>query len=118
EVDGFRGVLPSTRHARAEVFQRLDLHPRIVLLPRRYAPREQVGGEELRERGGDGFDERALAHQLDVGIAGEAHPWEHARTALHVLALEADPVGQAQPQLEPAFALALSIMVADPPRPQ
>src|SRR5206468_2046899 len=46
------------------------------------------------------------------------HPREHARTALHVLALEADPVGQAQPQLEPAFALALSIMVADPPRPQ
>ena len=46
--------------------------------------------------------QRALAHQRHVAVAGEAHARQHAPAARHLLAVEADRLGEPQPQREPA----------------
>ena len=88
-----------------------------MLLPRQHAPGHEIGREELGQRGGHGLDEAALAHELDVGVAGEAHAGQDGAAARHVLAVEADTGGQAQPQLEPALARLGAVVIVDPADP-
>ena len=56
----------------------------------------------------------ALAHQLDVAVAGEAHARQaRERQLAHLLAVEPHALGQAQPEREAALALLLAVVVAD-----
>ena len=51
---------------------------------------------------------------IDVGVAGEADAGQDGPAARHLLAVEADPVGQTQPEVEPRLAPRLvAVVVAD-----
>src|SRR5262245_6130910 len=117
EVDRLERVLPRARRARPEVLEGVAADPRVVALPRQHATGHQIGREELGERRCHGLEQRALPHQLDVPVAREAHAGEDRAAARHLPAVEAHALGQPEPQLEPALARRVAVVIPDASNP-
>src|SRR3989442_11041934 len=117
DVHRLLGVPAGPRQSRTKVGQHLRAHPRIVPLPGQNALGQEVGSKELRERGGHRLDQASLADQLDVGVAREAPPGEDRAVARHLLAVEANAVGQSQPELESPLARLGAVVIVNPADP-
>ena len=75
------------------------------------------GGEQLRQAGRDRLDERLLAHEMDVGLDREFRRRQRAFLAHHVVAVEAETVGEDEPALDAALVLAEAVVVGDAMEP-
>ena len=117
-VDGLFRVAARSRHARPEILEHVAAHPRVVTFPGEHALLHQVRREELGERGGHRLHEASLPHELDVTVAGEADPGEHRPTARDLVAIEAHPRGQPEPELEPAVLGVVVLDAVDPHAPE
>ena len=104
-LQGVFRVARGLREAGAEVGQTGGVDPGVQALERGEAFRHQVGGEELRKRGGHGLDPRAGAGEVDVGVHGEPDPGDHVPVVPHLFARQADSLAQAQPGLYAALLL-------------
>ena len=118
EVDRLERVLAGSRHPGPEVRQHLGAHPGVVTLPGLDPLRHEVRREEFGQRRGDRLDQAALADQLHVAVACEAHARQDGAAARHLLPVEPDALGQAEPERETALALLLAVVVLDPPDPR
>ena len=67
--------------------------------------------EQLGQRGGHRLQQRALAHEIDVGLDGEARGRQRALHGDHVGAVEAQRVGEHQPALDAALLAAGAVMI-------
>ena len=80
-----------------------------------------LGREQLGQRGGDRDDERLLDDEAHVGFDGEDGGGQGAPPRHHVLAVEAEAVGQHEPALDAAGVLAKAVVLehaVDPVAPQ
>ena len=70
-----------------------------------------AGREQLGERGCDAFQHTAVAHEVEVGVAGETGARQDALGGLHILPRQAQSVGEAEPALNAAFVFADAVMI-------
>src|SRR3546814_15648063 len=68
--------------------------------------------EQLGERRGDGLQQRALAHEMHIGLHREARRRQDAGAGDHIGALEADALGQQQPAPDAALVASHSLGAA------
>src|SRR5207248_4202343 len=57
--------------------------------------------------------QRHLLHELDVGVAGEAHSGEDMGEARHLVGVEPDAFRQSQPEREAALPGAIAVVIVD-----
>ncbi len=69
------------------------------------------GREQLGQRGGHRLQQRALAHEVDVGFHREARARQRTLPGDDVGAIEAQRVGQHQPALDAALLAAVAVVV-------
>ena len=60
-------------NSRTEVLQRGMIDPGIMLSPGRHTLRHDIRGEELSQRGSDGFHDRRISYECHIVVAGESH---------------------------------------------
>ena len=73
--------------------------------------------EKFGERRGDGLQQRAVPHEMHIGVHGEARLGQDQRGAFHDRAIKANPLGQLEPALDAAGLAAVTVMILDPPPP-
>src|SRR2546430_16556115 len=121
ELDRLVRVLPRAGRRRREIIQHVVGDPRIVPLPGQDTPGHEVWGEEFGQRRCDGLDETALAHELNVPVAGEAHAGKHRAARRHFLTINTHTAGHPQPELQSPLAGDIAVVTSDaavynPPR--
>ncbi len=90
----------------------------IVILQQTFDPLgDDLGREHLGEARGDGFEQRAVADKIDIGVDREAGCRQQPCGRDHIFAIEAEPVGQPQPARDPTGVLAFTVMVDDASAP-
>src|ERR1700730_3602611 len=115
------GVLVHECHGELSVFRRLrQTHleiiqsaskPRIVLPKFLHAQRDQVAGKQLGQRRGHGFEQRAVSHDIEIFIHGEARSWKGTLSCASFFRVETGCFGKFQPTFNAAFAMDVAIMV-------
>ena len=113
EAQALGGVARRLLRAAAEVAQAGGVDPRVVLLEGGDAGLHDVAGEELGERRGDALEQVVGLDEAPRSRRRRAHAGQHVREALDLAALEADGLGQREPELEPAAALLVAVVVVD-----
>ena len=73
--------------------------------------------EQFGERGGDGFEQRFLAHEMHIGFDRESRRRQQPAQRHDVIAVEAEPVGELEPARDAAFALALAVVIDEAAAP-
>src|SRR5262249_4008910 len=111
EVERLRRVVLGAGDAAPEVLLHPGVDPRIVLLPGRQALRHDVRREELGERRRHRLNATTLAPELHVPVAGTRQRREDALARRRLFAIEADALGEAQPQGEAPFAHRLALLL-------
>src|SRR4051812_20256018 len=72
---------------------------------------DHLGREELGERGGDRLQEAAIAHEMHIGVDREARAGEDAAGRGHLVAGQAERVGEREPARDAALALARAVVI-------
>src|SRR5690606_20194722 len=75
------------------------------------------GREQLRQRGGNGLHQRALTHEIYVSLDGKSRSRQGAGHGCYVVTVEAEPIRQDEPPLDPAFLLTAAVMVENAVNP-
>src|SRR5207245_11024394 len=113
ELDGRLRVRAGARHPGAEVLEHVWPDPRIMLLPGLDAAGRAVGREALGQRRGDRLDQAHALDELHVPVAGEADAGEDLAETSHQAKVEADSLGEPQPERQAALTRALAVVVVD-----
>src|SRR5258707_484891 len=67
--------------------------------------------EQFGQAGGDRFEERLLAGEMDIGVDRKTRRREEATLRDHQVAIEPEPIGQTEPARDAAFVLAVAVVV-------
>src|SRR5690606_17704599 len=69
--------------------------------------------EEFGQRAAGRFLPDRTACEVDVGVHGKTHPWQHQFLRQDLLAIEADRLGQTQPGFDTALLSRSAIVIDD-----
>ena len=110
-VEGEVGVAVGLVEAALEILHGLLADEVVVLEHAGDALAVDGGREQLGERGGHRLQQRALAHEIDIGLDGKARGGQRALHGDDVGAVEAERVGQHQPALDAALLAAVAVVI-------
>ena len=112
-TEPFRGVARRLLGAAPEVAEPGGVHPRVVLLEARDPLGHEAAGGELGERRGHRLEEVVAGDEAHVRVARAAHAGQDVAQRRDLAAVEADGVGEAEPEVEAALAGAVAVVIAD-----
>src|SRR6266568_4918756 len=111
------GIALRLRRAFGEVVERIRADE-IVALEHAFDPLgDDPRREQLGERGGDRFEQRLLAHEMDIGIDRKAGGWQKSAQRDDVVAIKPDPIGELEPARDAAFVDGFAVVVVEPAAP-
>src|SRR5215813_4516678 len=111
------GIPLRLRRALGEIVECIRTHKIVVLEHAFDALSDDSGREQLGQRGGDRFEQRLLAYEMDIGIDRKAGRWQKSAQRHDIVAIEPDAVGELEPARDAAFVGRFAVVVVEAAAP-